>query len=141
MKKILFFVCMVALAVACVPDDEDTVDFHMEFIPVESVELPEYISPGQTYPVKVKFRRPDDCHYFNGFYYESNGSTRTVAVQTIIIENAVCAPIESIEPEQQSFNLQCPIDYPYDVYHFRFYKGEDAQSNQQYLEIEIPVME
>lgn len=141
MKKILLILSVLALAVACVPEDENRVNFHVEFIPVESVEVPEFITPGRTYPITVKFRRPNDCHYFDGFYYEANGPTRIVAVQTIFIEDTACDPIDSEEPESQKFNLACPLGYAYDSYRFKFYKGEDAQGNQQYLEIEIPVTE
>ncbi|MGV3461593.1 MAG: hypothetical protein ACO1N9_14185 [Flavobacterium sp.] len=141
MKKILLLLCVIVMAVACVPDDGDNLKFHVEFIPVESVQLPESITPGNNYEIKVNFRRPDDCHYFDGFYYEANGSVRVVAVQTLFIEDASCAPIETEEPESESFILQCPINFPYDSYTFKFYQGEDAQGNQQFLEFEVPVME
>lgn len=139
MKKILFLLCLIVLTAACALDDDNNKQFHVEFLPVESVELPESMSPGHEYEIKVNFRRPSDCYYFDGFYYEANEHIRTVAVQALYIENANCAPIVSTQPDSQSFILKCPENYSFDTYLFKFYKGEDAVGNQIYLEQEVPV--
>lgn len=131
--------CVIGVAIACVPEDDNRINFHVEFIPVQSVELPEFMAPGYTYPIKVKFVRPSDCHYFDGFFYQPNGPVRVVAVQTIYIEDASCAPLATDAPEEQSFNVQCPSNYQYDYYLFKFYIGEDQQGNQLFLEQQVPV--
>lgn len=141
MKKILFLLSMIALVVACVPEDDNRINFHVEFIPIESVELPESITPGHEYEIMVNFRRPNDCHYFDGFFYEAKDSVRTVAVQTLFIEDAKCGPIKSQNPEQESFILQCPPNYAYNSYKFKFYKGVNEEGTQQFLEVEVPVTE
>lgn len=141
MKKLLMLLGVIALAIACVPEDDDNLKFHVEFVPVESVEVPEFMTPGQNYQIKVNFRRPNDCHYFDGFYYEAQGSVRVVAVQTLFIEDANCSPIAAQDPDQETFTLQCPLEYAYDSYTFKFYQGENEQGQQLYLEKVVPVTE
>lgn len=140
MKKIFLLLCVIALAVGCAIDDGPDQQFHVEFVPVESVDLPESMAPGHNYEITVHFRRPNDCYYFDGFYYEANDHVRTVAVQAIYIEDASCAPIVSVEPESESFILKCPENYAFDSYLFKFYQGEDEDGNQVYLEREVPIL-
>ena len=140
MKKLLLLCVTLLLLFACVPEDSDNVKFHVEFIPVQSVVVPESMVKGQTYEIKVNFILPTDCHYFDGFYYEPDFNIRTVAVQSIVIEDANCAPAtEDAMPEQKSFNFLCSTLYSYSSYTFKFFQGEDEAGNQQFLEIEVPV--
>jgi hypothetical protein len=140
MKKLLLLFVMLSLLISCVPE-EDNLKFHVEFVPVESVEVPETVTPGHTYDIKLKYRKPTDCHYFDGFYYEANGSVRVVAIQTMVIENANCQPLVNEELETASFDFVCSPAYNADSYVFKFYKGEDGAGIQQYLEIEVPVVQ
>jgi hypothetical protein len=139
MKKILFLLCLIVLSAACALDEDNNQQFHVEFIPVESVDLPQNMSPGHEYEVTVNFRRPNDCYYFDGFYYQASDHIRTVAVQALYIEDANCSPITSELPDSESFILKCPENYAFDTYLFKFYQGEDAAGNQIYLEREVPI--
>lgn len=143
MKKLLSLLFIVLLVVtACSTDDEDRIDFHVEFVPVLSVDLPETVTPGQTYEMKVTFNLPTDCHYFDGFYYMPSENTRTVAVQTIVIEDMDCqTPIDGNASEQKSFNFYCSPGYQFENYVFKFYQGQDAQGQDQFLEVEIPIVQ
>lgn len=141
MKKILLFltgVLMLTFA-SCVPDDNDQMQFHFEYLPVETVTLPETVQRGQTYPITVTFNRPTDCYYFDSFYYDINGYTRTVAVQAIVIENASCDPLTNVAPEQKSFNFYCSPGYANNEYTFKFYKGVDTQGNDVFEEHTVTV--
>ncbi|OYQ37127.1 hypothetical protein CHU92_08825 [Flavobacterium cyanobacteriorum] len=129
----------VLLAISCSPDDSNTVNFRLEFVPVESVDLPEHMTPGETYQIKVNFRLPTDCHYFDGFYYHSESTTRTVGVQAIVIENANCESTIDAGTEQKSFNFLCLPSYAHSTYLFRFYQGETNTGEAQYLEVLVPV--
>lgn len=143
MKKLLSLLLIVLLvATACSTDDGDRIDFHVEFVPVLDVDLPTTVTPGQTYEMKVNFSLPTDCHYFDGFYYMPEGNTRTVAVQTIVLNDISCeAPINGNANEQKSFNFYCSPGYQFDSYIFKFYRGQDAEGQDQYLEVEIPIVQ
>lgn len=141
MKKLLLLFTAIWLAFSCSPEDDNTVNFRMEFVPVESVDLPQYMTPGQTYQIKVNFRLPTDCHYFDGFFYEAEGTMRTVAVQTIVIENANCTSTIDAGTEEKSFNFLCLPSYTDSSYLFRFYQGETESGEPQFLEVLVPVQQ
>lgn len=142
MRKLLSLLLITLLvATACSTDDGNRIDFHVEFVPILSVDLPETVTPGQTYEMKVNFSLPTDCHYFYGFYYQPDDHIRTVGVQTIVIHDISCdAPLNGNGNEQKTFNFYCTPGYQYQNYLFKFYQGEDAQGHDQYLEVEIPVV-
>lgn len=142
MKKLFLILVALALVFGCVPDDnENRTNFHMEFLPVTAVDLPQTMSRGETYTIKVNFNLPTDCHYFNGFYYNRSNNTRTVAVQALVIEDNNCtSPADSNVGEQKSFEFYCTPDYSYNYYIFKFYQGVNEETNQdEFLEIQVPV--
>lgn len=138
MKKILVLLGMICLLVSC-SMEEDRVKFDIAFLPAVSVEVPEYMQPGQTYDFRIKYSRPTDCYYFDGFYYESDGDAHVVAVQALVIRDANCESLESLAPEEGTFQVTCSPLYNGDSYHFKFYTGENAQGVQEFMNVEIPV--
>jgi len=143
MKKLgLFLITLLLITItSCSLDGDDTIPFHIEFVTVDTVMAPASVSPGHVYEFTVLYNKPNDCHYFDGFYYEADGSVRIVAPQTIVIEDAECQSLEGEEPETATFDFECKPGYEYDHYLFKFYKGEDAAGNQLYLEVTVPVVE
>ena len=140
MKKLLLIFALVIIGSSCSMEGPDTVRFHMEFVPVESVEMPLHFTMGGSHEIRIKYRRPNACHYFDGFYYEVDGDIIIVAPQTIVLEDAKCIPLETTEPDEAVLNFICSTAYSYAQYTFKFYKGEDAQGNQLFEEMKVPVM-
>ncbi len=140
MKKILVLLGIVWLIASC-SMDEDNLRFQVEFIPVISVEAPEYMQPGHTYEFKVKYSRPTDCYYFDGFYHEPDGNAHIIAIQALVIQDAECLPIETLVPEEGIFQISCATDYTASSYLFKFYQGDDEQGEPKYLDMEIPVQQ
>lgn len=140
MKKILALIGAVFLITSC-SLEEDKLKFQMEFLPAVAVEVPEYMQPGQTYEFKVKYNRPTDCYYFDGFYYETQGNAHVVAVQALVIQDAECKPIEPLLPEEGTFQVTCSPGYTLDSYLFKFYQGENSSGDQQFFQVEIPVQQ
>lgn len=140
MKKILVLLGIFCLIASC-SLEEDKLKFHVEFLPAVAVEVPEYMQPGQTYEFKVKYNRPTDCYYFDGFYHELQENAHIVAVQTLVIQDADCKPLETLVPEEGTFQVTCSPVYTSESYLFKFYQGEDTQGNQQFLQVEIPVQQ
>jgi len=139
MKKLLLLLAVVVVLVSC-SLEEDKLKFHVEFLPVVPVELPEVMHRGQTYTIKVNYSRPNDCYYFDGFYHEMDGLKHVFAVQALVIQDASCEPLDTLTVEEASFDFTCPQNYGESNYFFKFYRGESVVGNsQEFVEYEIPV--
>lgn len=133
MKKFaLFFIAILTLNGCNVEDNNPK--FHYEILPIESYTVPQSFVLGQTYPIKVKYKKGTSCNQFQGFYYEKNLNKRTVAIQTVVYENPKClADTTSVEV---SFNFYVTSN---GSYIFKFFKGVDEAGNDLFHEVEIPV--
>lgn len=136
MKRILFLISLVFLLNSCSMED-DSVNFHYEILPVDSFELPESFVFGETYPIKIYYKRPTTCHGFDGFYYDSHMNTRTIAVQAIVVNQSNCEEISSNEPALEAV-LNFNVVYN-ETYLFKFYKGKDENGEDIFEEVEVPV--
>lgn len=145
MKKLILLCAVVFTMISCSMDDGNRVDFTLEFIPITHVEVPEYFERGQTYDITVTYKRPTDCHYFDGFYYdrENNplGNVWVVAAQAIALEDVNCETLSAVDGEQASFQFICDPQYGHEEYIFKFFEGEDEDGNQRFMEIVVPVAE
>ncbi|MDO7137187.1 MULTISPECIES: hypothetical protein [Algibacter] len=135
MKKLLV-ICLTLILASCSVDD-DGLDYSFEILPVESVDIPEEFTLGETYPITVSYLRPSNCHSFREFYYNKNNNERTVAPINYVFENNDCETLEN-ELVENTFNF---IVTSNGSYIFKFWQGEDADGENQYLTIEVPVVE
>lgn len=141
MKKLLLFAAMLIIAGACSYDD-NTAKFEVEFLPIESIAMPESMEPGHYYDITVYYKRPDDCHYFDGFYTEKDSQSEILAVQALVIQDANCISLEDQEPESATYNFKCPDNIgtsSYTSYEFKVYKGIDGSGNRIFETVEVPV--
>lgn len=133
MKKIVLLFIAISIFNSCSPNG-DNPKYHYEILPIESYTVPQSFKLGQTYPIKMKFKKRTTCHDFQGFYYEKNLNIRTVAVQSVVFENSNCQ-IDTTSVEV-SFNFNVTSN---GSYIFKFYKGKDVSGKDLFHEIEIPV--
>jgi len=136
MKRILILFGLVFLLNSCSMDD-DSINYHYEILPVDSYEIPESFEFGQTYTIKIYYKLPTTCHVFDGFYYNSYLNTRTVAVQSVVVNQSNCVEIDVDEPALQN-TFEFNVVYN-ETYLFKFYKGKDENGNEIFEEVEIPV--
>lgn len=136
MKRILFVISLVFLLNSCTIED-DADNYHYEILPVDSYELPESFVFGQTYAIKIFYKLPTTCHGFEGFYYESHMNTRTIAIQSIVVNQNNCQPISVDEPAVETI-LDFSVVYN-EPYLFKFYKGKDENGVNIFEEVEVPV--
>lgn len=137
MKKILFLALVVSLTLfnSCAVDD-NTTDFQFEFIPIDSVEMPEEFNFGDTYFISVTYKRPTNCHTFSNFQYiQGTGNTRTVAVVNFVTLGNGCEALENVF-ETETFSFSVLDSAPYT---FRFWQGKDDNGEDVYLIYEVPV--
>ncbi|WP_242203398.1 hypothetical protein [Aestuariivivens insulae] len=139
MKKFFILCCIVTLFVSCSTDDDYT-NYDLEILPVESVDIPDEFELGEVYPITVRYYRPSTCHAFRNFYYVKDNNIRTVAPITYVFEhdsgNTSCTDLED-ELVEASFNF---IVTGNGSYIFKFWQGEDTNGEDQYLTIEVPVI-
>lgn len=141
MKKLIsiLFLAIIALTAfsSCELGDDDNVNYHFELIPTESAVFPESFILGQTYTIKVYYKRPTSCHFFEGFYYERDSNVRTIAVQTSVMHSDSCTELDE-EPVEASFDF---LPTSTGSYVFKFYQGKDQYGNNRFLEYEVPVVQ
>ena len=141
MKKLVTILILTVFAAftfnSCEINDDNSPNYNFEFTAIDSVDLPEAFVLGETKEIKVYYKRPSTCHFENGFYYEKDLNTRTIALQMAVLANSTCQPIEE-EVAEASFNFFVSNN---GSYIFKFYNGEDAEGQNTFLEYEIPVIE
>lgn len=119
---------------SCINDDAQ--NFH--FVPLEimSAQLPEFFSLNQSYQIRVTYNKPDACTSFSGFDVTPKDVTirNVVVIGTKRTDQETCddTPSEGVA----SFGVKIQHSQPYI---FRFWQGEDANGEQQYFEVEVPV--
>lgn len=138
MKRILFLVSLVFLLNSCSVDD-DSIAYYYEILPVDSYEMPETFVFGETYPIKVYYKRPTTCHGFDGFYFKPELNTRTIGIQSIVVGQSDCVSIDESTPAQYA-TLNFSVAY-HETYLFRFYKGQDENGEDIFEEVEVPVID
>ena len=137
MKKIVFLILLVGLALfnSCAVDDS-VAEFQIEFVPIETVEIPAEFDFGETYTITVTYKRPTTCHSFSSFnYVPEQGNVRNVAVVNFVTFGNDCETLEDdVQSESFSFSV---LDT--NTYTFKFWQGKDDNGQDMYLIFEVPV--
>lgn len=134
MKKILALIGIFLLVVSCSPESDEP-KVHFELLPIESVEMPVEFHVNTENEIKLHFLRPTTCHGFNGFYYGKEDYTRTVAIESYVLEKNDCAPLTNQELiETLRFK---PTETG--TYLFKFWKGKDTNGDNIFEEISVDV--
>lgn len=107
-----------------------------EFMPVESVEIPEYFVQGDTYEILLSYIKPSSCYVFNNILFDIEGHERTVSILNTVYVNDNCEPQNELTTV--GFDLTVSGD---DVYLFKFYQGKDQYGVDQYHLVEVPVVD
>lgn len=137
MLKIGILLFLVVFFTGCQLDDDGD-NFFYEFIPVQSAELPDQFSRGETVKINVAYQRPTDCHSFGGFDYQRLGKERTVTVVNVVVNDKPCNDLDTEDPVEVSFDFNVGHE---DSYVFRFWQGKNDQGENQFLIVEVPVVE
>lgn len=136
MKKYVLLLGVVISTLTSCNIDDDRASFYLEVLPIESVEMPEEFIFGETHEIFMDYIRPTSCHVFNDFLYQINEQERTVGVLNTVYTDGACE--EDLETVTVSFQFNVTS---LDTYVFKFYQGEDEDGVDQYLIIEVPVVD
>lgn len=135
-KKIASLLVLLFLFNACSTDEGTS--YHLELMPIESVDLPTEFTLGQTYPITVRYSRPTSCHFFNQLYYEKDLNVRTIAVECAIEQSNNCHDLAAADAvAEYTFNFYVTSN---GSYIFKFYQGKDENGENIFLEYEVPVV-
>lgn len=123
-----------ALAISsCSVGDDPQSEFVV--LPVDGAVMPTKFKVDSTSIITVQYRRPTDCHIFNGLYYDIDGNTRTVAINAVKLNQSNCQ-------DDSETLFEVPLNFrPTDdgLYVFKFWIGDDANGVEQYLSYDVDV--
>ena len=133
--RILPVCWMVLLSFQSCSSDDNGPQATFDQLVVVSADLPASFTLGSLYDIPITFELPDGCTEYYSFGLTSpTQETREVAVVGIRTDDGGCTP--QIREATETLVFQVQFDQ---TYLFRFWQGNDAQGNPQYLEIEVPV--
>ncbi len=135
--KQLFALSFALFLFASCSINDDNPNFSFEILPVESVVIPDEFELGEVYPITISYFKPTSCHYFHELYYLKENNERTVAAIDVVYEENNCETLEN-ELVESTFNF---IVTSNGSYIFKFWQGEDTNGEDQYLTIEVPVID
>jgi len=140
MKKFFALLTLITICFSCLPDDSDYPRYHLELIPIESVEIPEFFVQGKTYEIKLYYTKKSTCHYPNGIYFDSNANSRIIAVENVVYDRDDCSTDILEEDLIQQMTFEFKVNQPAQtVYIFKFFQGMEDNQTPIYHIVEVPV--
>ncbi|WP_406685373.1 hypothetical protein N1F78_06520 [Seonamhaeicola sp. MEBiC1930] len=136
MKRVIIL-CLTLMAFFSCSVNDDGANYSFEILPVESVEIPSEFVLGETYPITISYFTPSTCYAFNDFYYLKELNERTVAPINYVFDSNDCENLEN-ELTEATFNFYVTNT---GSYIFKFWQGENDNEEDQFLTIEVPVVE
>jgi hypothetical protein len=137
MKHFIPLFLVVFLIFGCSDDDNNYHDYHLEYVSVISAELPDEFIYGNTYRIDVTIELPSSCYFFyNQYDYFYEGTARLIYPIGHVDDGVPCTL--NITETTFSIPVQALQSEPYI---FKFYQGEDAEGQDMFLTIEVPVVQ
>ncbi|MCC1485521.1 hypothetical protein [Winogradskyella immobilis] len=136
MKRLFLLFISIATLVSCDINGDDAPNFSLEILPIQSVNTPSQFVVGEAHPISVTYIRPSGCYEFNNFIFDNNLNTRTVAVVDTFFQDDPCSLSTEVATVSFDFTVRNT-----DVHIFQFFQGQDEQGQDQFLIVEVPVVE
>ncbi|MGB5171039.1 hypothetical protein [Eudoraea sp.] len=136
MKYFVSLSLFVFLLFGCSNDDNNYHEYHLEYAAVISADLPDEFIQGRTYRINVTIELPNSCYYYYDQYdYFYEGTSRLIYPVVHVDDDVPCTL--NITETTFSIPVQALQSEPYI---FKFYQGEDAEGQDMFLTIEVPVI-
>ncbi len=133
MKKLICLLTFVLVLTSCSVSEDQTYSY--EITPISTVTMATKYAADSTSVINVKYLRPSSCHLFNDFYYKKDVFNRTVAIETLRVNQDNCqADGVTVVEKQLKFT---PVATG--TYHFKFFTGTNTAGVDQYLEYDALV--
>ena len=130
-KLVLLFVAAVAL-ISCDTGNEDSTQFVLG--PVQDVTMPSTFKVDSVSEIMIRYKRPDDAHIFQGFYYEAVGFNRTIAIQYARLNQANPAADDQVYEVPLRFQPRQAGTYV-----FKFWDGSNQDQTDHFYVAEAVV--
>ncbi|TNJ41217.1 hypothetical protein KFZ70_15630 [Tamlana fucoidanivorans] len=132
----IIVVTLMVTATSC-SDDDDTHAFHLEKGIVLTAEVPEEFVHGNRYIITGTVALPNSCYfYYDQYEYLYDGTSRLIYPIVHVDDDVACADVF----KEATFSI--PVEaLQKETYTFKFYQGEDAEGEAQFLILEVPVVE
>jgi hypothetical protein len=131
MKKIALFFVLAITLISC-SDEGNSAAYFLSY--VDSVEMPDSYKVDSISVIKVSYKRPSDCHVYDGFFVKRDDNIRTVAIQFVRPDHQNdCLPDNTV--------FQMPLQFKpaaSGTYLFKFWSGR-TDGEDTYIEHEILV--
>lgn len=132
MKKTIALLGLSLLLFSCSMEEER---FYSELKPVFEIDMPTAFAKDSVTEIPIRYKKQSTCHLFDGFYYDRDGMTRTVAIHTIKLNQDNCQT-------DLNTNVQVNLEFKpkaLGTYRFKFWKGENAQGVDEFIEFDAVV--
>ena len=134
MKQYVILLLAVLTFISC-SDDDDNDEYHFEYVPVLSADVPDEFVFGRTYTLYVQYELPNSCYYYYSFDYFYDGASREIYPIALVNDTDVCEEVTS----EGEFIVRVTASQS-EPYLFKFWQGEDEDGEPVFLEIEVPVV-
>jgi len=134
-KKFLISILVISTLLSCSLDDDNS-NFKIETLTIKEAVVPAEFIFGQSYTLTVTYDLPSGCHYFYDLFYQHEGTSRIVAVNSIVDTNLACT--EALIEEEFSFVVRVAQE---EDYTFRFWKGTDTNGDDIFEDVIVPVIQ
>ncbi|WP_237587392.1 hypothetical protein [Polaribacter sargassicola] len=133
MKKLTLLLFSLIVFTSCL-DDSYTPNYTYEYLPIDEAITPDSLTFGEVDTIHIKYSLPNYCYSFDRIYYETQDTTRIVAVTALVNLDDDCA--EQIIQEEYDIPIMASQK---EDYIFKFFKGVDSDGENIFDEIIVPV--
>ena len=131
-KKIFIMIMVIFTLFSC--SDDDNVNYSIETLPIKEAIVPDEFIFGEFHTLKVIYDLPSGCHSFYDLFYQHDGSSRIVAINSLVDNESACT-LALIEKEY-TFIVKA---IQREDYTFKFWKGTDSNGDDIFEEVIVPV--
>jgi len=134
-KNFLVTILIISTLFSCsLDDDGNNSNFSIKTLPIKEAVVPASFDFGQSHEITVFYDLPDGCHTFRNLFYQQEGTSRIVAVNSLVDDTANCT-LAIIEKE---FTFTVNVTQSQD-YTFKFWKGTDSNGDDIFDDVIVPV--
>ncbi len=133
MKRLMFLFLLAFAVNSCSTDDGET--SQEVLLPIQSVIMPDSYLLNNIATIQVSYKRPTDCHIFNGFQIDTNDRDSRIGIKALKFDQPNC-----MSDDESLYEF--PLNWtPTEVgtYTFRFWTGNDSAGVPQYITHEVVV--
>jgi hypothetical protein len=132
MKRLALLLLTAIVFISCDLGSEDSAQFVLG--PVQDVTMATTYKVDSISEIMVRYKRPNDCHIFQGFYYSAVDSTRIVAIEYAWLDQ----PNYQEDPTVYEVPLRFKPQHT-GTYVFRFWDGTGTDGEDHFYVAEAVV--